>query len=146
MPPDMQSLTPSTPAPVRVPPSLGRTVDAVMQAFVSKSDEWCGMGVVEAWLPITDAGPARRYRVLPRCFGHAGRTSRIGVVEHEGWALRDATPTEEDELERSVAEGWAQIELHNRISRERIVLHQATGRRLGEPAARLGEDRGNMNQ
>lgn len=117
----------SRPAP-HVPPSLGGTVDKIMREFIRISDEWCGLAVIEALLPVTNAGPARRYRV--QVGGLYGTRTRIGVATHHGFGIRDATPAEEAELEECLALGYVQIQRLPGRGRPVQVLHQATGRRL----------------
>lgn len=110
-----------------VPPSLGATVDDVMRGFIRESDEWCGIYVVEATLILTNAGPARKYRVQGGRGLAAGRT-HVGVSLEDGFLLRDATASEQDELEDGVRLGFVQIERFRNRSRVREVVHQATGR------------------
>ncbi|MBK6616329.1 hypothetical protein [Ottowia sp.] len=118
-----------------VAPMLGATVDDVLREFVRASDEWCGLCVVEAVLPVTNAGPSRRYRVQAACFGQ--QRSRIGVALESGLLIRQATAAEEEELEECLALGFVQIESKSRIKSLNRVLHQATGRKLGMPAAEM---------
>ena len=103
---------------------MGTTADDVLQAFIRESDEWCGIYVLEALLFVTDAGPARRYRVQSRIA--SGRRTRIGVSHNEGWCLSPATQKEEAELEEGIRRGWVQI---TRMRRGHVaeVLHQADG-------------------
>jgi hypothetical protein len=111
--------------PVHVPPTLGATVDEVMRAFERETLEWSGLGYVEAMIPVTDAGPSRRHRFEPACYG-----GKVGVVEAGGWGLRSATEAELDELELAVRKGWVQITRVTRLPRAAVVLHQATGREI----------------
>lgn len=109
------------------PKQLGRSVDEVMRAFVREADAWCGIFVVEAVLILTNAGPARKYRV--QAPGLSPGRSRIGVSLGGGMLIRDATSAEEDELEEGVGLGFVQIErFRNRGGMRGEVLHQATGR------------------
>jgi hypothetical protein len=110
-----------------VAPKLGATVDEVLRAFIRASDDWCGQRVVEALLPVTNEGPARKYRVQSQASKLTG--SRIGVALHEGFCIRDATAAEEAELEECLELGFVQI-ASSRRGRPVEVLHQATGRHL----------------
>lgn len=100
-------------------PSLGSTVNSVLDAFKAASDEWSGgIGFVEAndifglnyrWMPAIDGG-------------------KLGVSENCGVTLRQASDAEYTALEEGIATGSVNIILHNRITRETRVLHQATGK------------------
>jgi hypothetical protein len=103
-------------------PYLGTSVEEVMRGFLREAEEWVGLGVVEAFIPITERGTSRRYRL--------GIGKRVGVVELDGWCLRDATEAEEDELESSIAAGHVQITRRIRGHQAEVILHQATGRAL----------------
>ncbi len=120
----------ATPRPVHVPPVLGASVDEVMRAFKRETDEWSGLGFVEALIPVTNKGPARRHRFEPTCFG-----GKVGVVEADGLCLRTATEAELEELEQCLANGWVQITRQTRLPRASVVLHQATGRALRRDGA-----------
>lgn len=100
-------------------PSLGSTVNAVLDAFKAANDEWTGgIGFVEAEHLF-----GLNYRWMPAVHG-----GHLGVSENCGFTLRKATDAEYSELENGLAEGSVNIVLHNRISREAKVLHQATGK------------------
>jgi len=118
---------------VHARPALGESVDEVMRAFMKLSDEWCGIFVIEALLPVTNEGPARKYRVQSAVV--YGKRTRIGVSLGDGLLIRDAKPHEEDELEECIGLGFAQISKYRR-SRGGVVevLHQATGRSLQSQA------------
>lgn len=106
-----------------MPPTLGATVDEVLRALQRETLEWSGLGYVEALIPVTEAGPSRRHRMEPACYG-----GKVGVVEAGGWALRPASEREKDELELALSKGWVQITRVTRLPRATVVLHQATGR------------------
>lgn len=108
-----------------VPPMMGETVDEVLRAFIRLSDDWVGIKVLEAFLPVTNEGGCRRYRVNGRVFGRKG--TRIGVSLEDGLCLRDATEREEAELEESLSQGFVQITASRR-GQPVEVLHQATGK------------------
>lgn len=110
------------------PPKLGESVDEVIRAFMRLSDEWMGMAVHEILLPVTLAGPARRYRLMSKC--SAGKGSRMGVSLMEGFSIRAATPAEEDELEEALSMGFGQVERVPGRWFPGAVLHQATGRSI----------------
>lgn len=100
------------------PPSLGATVNAVLDAFKAMSEEWGGgIGVVEAEHLF-----GFNYRWMPAVHG-----GHLGVSENCGFTLRPATDTEYSALEEGLASGSVNIVLYNRVSRETKVLHQATG-------------------
>lgn len=121
----MQSIPPR---PAHAPPSLGVSVDQVLREFLSQSDAWAGIYVVEATLVVSDAGPARKYRsALP---SPSARLTRIAVSLADGLCLRESTEAEETELEDGLRRGFVQIERFRARGGERHVLHQATGREI----------------
>jgi len=101
------------------PPSLGKSANAVLDAFKAVNNQWgSGIAVVEAndifglnyrWMPAIDGG-------------------KLGVSENCGVTLRQASDAEYTALEEGIATGSVNIILHNRITRETRVLHQATGK------------------
>jgi len=120
--PDLLTKSPRH-AVAHVPPTLGATVDQVMRGFQRETLDWSGLGYVEAMIVVTEAGPSRRHRMEPACYG-----GKLGVVEAQGLALRPATERENDELELALSKGWVQITRVTRLPRATVVLHQATGR------------------
>jgi len=99
-------------------PSLGCTVNTVLDAFKQLDTEWGSMGYVEArnifgltyrWLPVINGG-------------------HLGVSEHEGFTLRRATDAEYTALEKALAAGQVQVVQFFRMKRELTVHHQSTGK------------------
>lgn len=99
-------------------PSLGSTVNAVLDAFKKLDTEWGSMGYVEArdifgltyrWLPAINGG-------------------HLGVSENEGFTLRRATDAEYTALEKAISAGQVQIVQFFRMKRELTVHHQSTGK------------------
>lgn len=102
------------------PPSLGATVNAVLDAFKELDRKWGNIGTVQA----SHIG-ARAYRWTPACFG-----GHLGVSENDGLTLRRATDLEYAALEKGLGAGQVQITQFNRITRKDTCLHQATGRAM----------------
>lgn len=103
----------------RQPPSLGQSVNAVLDAFKSTDQKWSGgLAVVEA-----NDMFGLNYRWMPAIHG-----GHLGVSENCGVTLRRASDDEYTALENGLATGSVSIILHNRVTRETNVLHQATGK------------------
>jgi hypothetical protein len=103
----------------RQPPSLGLSVNAVLDAFKAIDAEWSGgLAVVEA-----NDTFGLNYRWMPAVYG-----GHLGVSENDGVTLRRASDAEYSALEEGLATGSVSIILFNRVSRETKVLHQATGK------------------
>jgi len=115
-------------------PTLGSTLNEVMDAFKRLDSEMCGRRIVEAAI----IGDSTRYRWQG--------PGKLGVVVGE-IGIRDATATEYSELEEAIELGQAQIYtmplyVFGRAMTQTVV-HQATGAPLDQnsQAARKQRDR-----
>lgn len=98
-------------------PSLGDSVNAVLDAFRKLDREWSALGTVEAQDLF-----GLRYRWSSQASGES-----LGVSMDYGWTIRKANAREYDALEQALANGAVQITLYNRVTRQTRVVHQATG-------------------
>lgn len=100
------------------PPTLGTDPDSVLDAFLELHNRYLAIGYAEARIIL---GPSFRW-------GKKGDRAELSVVTEHGLLIRPATDAESAELEYEIAQGRVQIVCWNRISRETLVMHQATGR------------------
>ena len=101
------------------PPQLATTVNGVLDEFHALDGEWCAVGTVQARII---GGATYRWTL----WGEK-RTKVLGIVCLEGVGIRKASDKEYSELEIALSRGKVTIELHNRVTRQSILLHQATG-------------------
>lgn len=101
------------------PPQLAITVNGVLDEFHALDGEWCAVGTVQARII---GGPTYRWTL----WGEK-RTKVLGIVCLEGVGIRKATDKEYAELEIALSRGKVTIELLNRVTRQNVLLHQATG-------------------
>jgi plasmid stabilization system protein ParE len=109
-------------------PSLGNTVDEVLDAFAKATKDNVHL-IVEAQIV---PGPRIRIAGEPR---RAGEDPRLGR-SIEGLLLKALSSAEHGDFRRALAAGQVQIYLRHRSSTLRVVqvLHQATGRPLAAAA------------
>lgn len=103
----------------RIRPSLGTTLDEVLDGFKALDRQHCGRRITEAHLVC---GPVYRWMA----------EGKLGIVVDE-IAIRAATATEIAELEEGIELGQVQIQTKVRRmfeSSDYQVAHQATGRPL----------------
>ena len=115
-------------------PSLGGTMNEILDAFRDLEKANCGIRITEALI----VGSGQRFRWQGN--------GKLGLVVNE-YCLRDATGGEYDELEEAVELGQAQVYTAPRYvagqMRQQIVFHQATGTPLdpNSEAARKQRER-----
>lgn len=112
-----------------LPPSMGESVNEVLNVFRDKSRLESGLAVVEAVLTMSSKGGQIRYRWLDD--GLNVVVANMGVFRPDGLvSTRMASEAEYSELEEGLACGAVQITCRHRISGQNSVLHQATGKSM----------------
>lgn len=129
---------------MHVPPTLGTSVNEVLDAFRDVSLNEAGLAVAEAVLVISKKGQQVRFRWL-RDGLHVVAVD-LGVLTKDGAvATVKATDADYDELEDGLRLGVVQIKYRHRISGVCSVLHQSTGQALPMDAPDTS-DRPSMSQ